>query len=250
MWNEQGISRKTRSWNKLGYEIRHTSTCASCSPVCSAPCVMWQTADVEYFTWAERMADHCWNLKISPDFPPLALPALFPSSFSLSLRFMAEFHEDFFPESAYVSASEAHYSMKQPRPVYWWRCRPSCRPSLVVSALTCLSPCPERPVWTRARRTTRQLSLDVNFFLLSLWATSCFCRTTNPFTGTRCLSLPVCEGDLAELLVMLTCTVAAARCCCRRLFASTDVYIFSMSVNYWTEIHIETEVNDVVACVL
>lgn len=40
----------------------------------------------------------------------------------LSLRFMAEFHEDFFPESAYVSASEAHYSMKQPRPVYWRRC--------------------------------------------------------------------------------------------------------------------------------
>uniref|UniRef100_A0A3P9B8S2 MSL complex subunit 3 n=1 Tax=Maylandia zebra TaxID=106582 RepID=A0A3P9B8S2_9CICH len=34
------------------------------------------------------------------------------------LRFLAEFHEDFFPESAYVSASEAHYSMKQPRPVY------------------------------------------------------------------------------------------------------------------------------------
>ncbi|XP_067349696.1 MSL complex subunit 3-like isoform X2 [Channa argus] len=36
----------------------------------------------------------------------------------LFLRFLAEFHEDFFPESAYVSASEAHYSMKQPRPVY------------------------------------------------------------------------------------------------------------------------------------
>ncbi|XP_040048308.1 MSL complex subunit 3B isoform X3 [Gasterosteus aculeatus] len=36
----------------------------------------------------------------------------------LFLRFMAEFHEDFFPESAYVSASEAHYSMKQPRPIY------------------------------------------------------------------------------------------------------------------------------------
>lgn len=40
------------------------------------------------------------------------LPAFF------LLRFLAEFHEDFFPESAYVSASEAHYSMKQPRPVY------------------------------------------------------------------------------------------------------------------------------------
>ncbi|XP_028319540.1 male-specific lethal 3 homolog [Gouania willdenowi] len=36
----------------------------------------------------------------------------------LFLRFLAEFHEDFFPESAYVSASEAHYSMKQPRPLY------------------------------------------------------------------------------------------------------------------------------------
>uniref|UniRef100_A0A8C5FNT4 MSL complex subunit 3 n=1 Tax=Gadus morhua TaxID=8049 RepID=A0A8C5FNT4_GADMO len=36
----------------------------------------------------------------------------------LFLRFLAEFHEDFFPESAYVSASEAHYSMKQPRTVY------------------------------------------------------------------------------------------------------------------------------------
>ncbi|PWA32278.1 hypothetical protein CCH79_00013215 [Gambusia affinis] len=36
----------------------------------------------------------------------------------LFLRFLAEFHEDFFPESAYVSASEAHYNMKQPRPVY------------------------------------------------------------------------------------------------------------------------------------
>ncbi|XP_041128023.1 male-specific lethal 3 homolog isoform X1 [Polyodon spathula] len=36
----------------------------------------------------------------------------------LFLRFLAEFHEDFFPESAYVSASEAHYSMKHPRAIY------------------------------------------------------------------------------------------------------------------------------------
>uniref|UniRef100_A0A3Q3DZL0 MSL complex subunit 3 n=1 Tax=Hippocampus comes TaxID=109280 RepID=A0A3Q3DZL0_HIPCM len=36
----------------------------------------------------------------------------------LFLRFLAEFHEDFFPESSYVSASEAHNNMKQPRPVY------------------------------------------------------------------------------------------------------------------------------------
>ncbi|XP_048834622.1 male-specific lethal 3 homolog isoform X2 [Brienomyrus brachyistius] len=35
----------------------------------------------------------------------------------LFLGFLAEFHEDFFPESAYVSASEAHYSMKNPRPL-------------------------------------------------------------------------------------------------------------------------------------
>lgn len=38
--------------------------------------------------------------------------------FELFLRFLAEFHEDFFPESAYVSATEAHYSMKQPRSVF------------------------------------------------------------------------------------------------------------------------------------
>ncbi|XP_057686140.1 male-specific lethal 3 homolog [Corythoichthys intestinalis] len=36
----------------------------------------------------------------------------------LFLRFLAEFHDDFFPESAYVSASEAHNNMKQPRTVY------------------------------------------------------------------------------------------------------------------------------------
>ncbi|XP_063073487.1 male-specific lethal 3 homolog [Engraulis encrasicolus] len=36
----------------------------------------------------------------------------------LFLRFLAEFHEDFFPESAYVSATEAHYSMKQPHPAF------------------------------------------------------------------------------------------------------------------------------------
>ncbi len=39
-------------------------------------------------------------------------------SFVLSFRFLAEFHEDFFPESAYVSATEAHYSMKQPRSIF------------------------------------------------------------------------------------------------------------------------------------
>ncbi|KAK7161763.1 hypothetical protein R3I94_004438 [Phoxinus phoxinus] len=38
--------------------------------------------------------------------------------FELFLRFLAEFHEDFFPESSYVSATEAHYCMKQPRSVF------------------------------------------------------------------------------------------------------------------------------------
>ncbi|KAL4635738.1 hypothetical protein GN956_G13016 [Arapaima gigas] len=32
----------------------------------------------------------------------------------LFLRFLAEFHDDFFPESAYVSTSEAHYSIRGP----------------------------------------------------------------------------------------------------------------------------------------
>uniref|UniRef100_A0A8C4XAB5 MSL complex subunit 3 n=1 Tax=Erpetoichthys calabaricus TaxID=27687 RepID=A0A8C4XAB5_ERPCA len=36
----------------------------------------------------------------------------------LFLRFLAEFNEDFFPESAYVSASEAHYCIKHLRAVY------------------------------------------------------------------------------------------------------------------------------------
>lgn len=54
----------------------------------------------------------------------LALPAISPTTLfsrhlpAISPRFMAEFHEDFFPESSYVSASEAHYNMKQPRPVF------------------------------------------------------------------------------------------------------------------------------------
>lgn len=37
----------------------------------------------------------------------------------LSLRFLAEYHDDFFPESAYVAACEAYYSTKNPRAIYW-----------------------------------------------------------------------------------------------------------------------------------
>uniref|UniRef100_A0A8C5KB98 MSL3 like 2 n=2 Tax=Jaculus jaculus TaxID=51337 RepID=A0A8C5KB98_JACJA len=36
----------------------------------------------------------------------------------LFLRFLAEYHDDFFPESAYVAASEAHYSTKNLRAMY------------------------------------------------------------------------------------------------------------------------------------
>ncbi|XP_042565985.1 male-specific lethal 3 homolog isoform X2 [Clupea harengus] len=36
----------------------------------------------------------------------------------LFLRFLAEFQEDFFPECAYVSATEAHYCMKQPHATF------------------------------------------------------------------------------------------------------------------------------------
>ncbi|XP_072270450.1 MSL complex subunit 3 isoform X1 [Pyxicephalus adspersus] len=38
--------------------------------------------------------------------------------FELFLRFLAEYHEDFFPESAYVAACEANYSTKNPRAIY------------------------------------------------------------------------------------------------------------------------------------
>lgn len=38
--------------------------------------------------------------------------------FDLFLRFLAEYHDDFFPESAYVAACEAHYSTKNPRAMY------------------------------------------------------------------------------------------------------------------------------------
>ncbi|XP_006892428.1 PREDICTED: male-specific lethal 3 homolog isoform X3 [Elephantulus edwardii] len=38
--------------------------------------------------------------------------------FDLFLRFLAEYHDDFFPESAYVAACEAHYTTKNPRAVY------------------------------------------------------------------------------------------------------------------------------------
>nr|XP_058910706.1 male-specific lethal 3 homolog [Kogia breviceps] len=38
--------------------------------------------------------------------------------FDLFLRFLAEYHDDFFPESAYVAACEVHYSKKNPRVIY------------------------------------------------------------------------------------------------------------------------------------
>lgn len=38
--------------------------------------------------------------------------------FDLFLRFLAEYHDDFFPEAAYVAACEAHYSTKNPRAMY------------------------------------------------------------------------------------------------------------------------------------
>ncbi|XP_037597710.1 putative male-specific lethal-3 protein-like 2 [Cebus imitator] len=38
--------------------------------------------------------------------------------FDLFVRFLAEYHDDFFPESAYVPACEAHYSMKNPQAIY------------------------------------------------------------------------------------------------------------------------------------
>uniref|UniRef100_A0A2K5DAV9 MSL complex subunit 3B n=1 Tax=Aotus nancymaae TaxID=37293 RepID=A0A2K5DAV9_AOTNA len=38
--------------------------------------------------------------------------------FDLFVRFLAEYHDDFFPESAYVPAYEAHYSMKNPQAIY------------------------------------------------------------------------------------------------------------------------------------
>ncbi|XP_037676664.1 LOW QUALITY PROTEIN: male-specific lethal 3 homolog [Choloepus didactylus] len=38
--------------------------------------------------------------------------------FDLFLRFLAEYHDDLFPESAYVVACEAHYNTKNPRAIY------------------------------------------------------------------------------------------------------------------------------------
>ncbi|KAH0624689.1 hypothetical protein JD844_032396 [Phrynosoma platyrhinos] len=38
--------------------------------------------------------------------------------FELFLRFLAEYHDDFFPESAYVAACEAYYSTKNPHAIY------------------------------------------------------------------------------------------------------------------------------------
>nr|XP_030867867.2 putative male-specific lethal-3 protein-like 2 [Gorilla gorilla gorilla] len=45
------------------------------------------------------------------------LKALLKHSY-LFVRFLAEYHDDFFPESAYVTASEVRYSTKNPQAVY------------------------------------------------------------------------------------------------------------------------------------
>ncbi|XP_065436737.1 MSL complex subunit 3 isoform X7 [Chrysemys picta bellii] len=50
-------------------------------------------------------------------FPDKNLKALV-KHFELFLRFLAEYHDDFFPESAYVAACEAYYSTKNPRAIY------------------------------------------------------------------------------------------------------------------------------------
>lgn len=50
-------------------------------------------------------------------FPDKNLKALV-KHFEMFLRFLAEYHDDFFPESAYVAACEAYYSTKNPRAIY------------------------------------------------------------------------------------------------------------------------------------
>ncbi|XP_053243212.1 male-specific lethal 3 homolog isoform X2 [Podarcis raffonei] len=50
-------------------------------------------------------------------FPDKNLKALV-KHFELFLRFLAEYHDDFFPESSYVAACEAYYSTKNPRAIY------------------------------------------------------------------------------------------------------------------------------------
>ena len=158
MWNEPGISRKTRSRRELGHVILETSlsllffflSLSPCKPVGSVP--FCHVAKGLCWIFNGKWEDS-WTLsesKYLTRFPSLVLPAPFPA---LSLRFMAEFHEDFFPESAYVSASEAHYSMKQPRPVYWRKRRPLCFLPLLVSTLTYPSVSLDWPVWAPGQRT-------------------------------------------------------------------------------------------------
>lgn len=120
---------------------------ASREPIRAALFVTWQAAYVEYLM---RELLNIVGIQISHQISLSCTSRPLPA---LSLRFMAEFHEDFFPESAYVSASEAHYSMKQPRPVYWRRHRPLCSLLLLVSTLTDPWACLDWPVWACVRRT-------------------------------------------------------------------------------------------------
>lgn len=111
--------------------------------------VMWQSP-LWIFNVSGEVRRTLFEWKYLTRFPSLGLPRPLPV---FPLRFMAEFHEDFFPESAYVSASEAHYSMKQPRPVYWRRHRPLCYlPFPLISA--CLD-------WPVRALCTEQLSLEL-----------------------------------------------------------------------------------------
>ncbi|XP_053423458.1 male-specific lethal 3 homolog [Nycticebus coucang] len=50
-------------------------------------------------------------------FPEKNLRALL-KHFDLFLTFLAKYHDDFFPESAYVAACEVHYSTKNPQAIY------------------------------------------------------------------------------------------------------------------------------------
>lgn len=124
---------------------------------------------------------------------------------------MAEFHEDFFPESAYVSASEAHYSMKQPRPVYWRRC--GNRFSFLFSLC--------------ARRTafSKVLLLYVNLSSSGTKVLLLFCRTSSQeLTLIHTLFLRLSHASLPTLQVFHEPLQARHVYC---LLAPTDIFTLS-----------------------